>query len=125
MDDSDPGLERAVGRPVPAGAYVRVLGGFYEGLELPIDREWLVLGRGRSAEMMLAEPTLSRAHAAVGYDGGGFFVQDLRSTNGTLVNGERRERAALQDGDEIQIGRLHLLVRLLGFADADVPLDAA
>jgi len=111
----------------PAGrrAMLRIESGFYEGLELPIDREWLVLGRGRSAEMMLAEPTLSRAHAAVGYDGGGFFVQDLRSTNGTLVNGERRERAALQDGDEIQIGRLHLLVRLLGFADADVPLDAA
>jgi len=122
MDETDPGVERAVGRPVPAGAYVRVLGGFYEGLELPIDREWLVLGRGRNAEMMLAEPTLSRAHAAVGYDGGGFFVQDLRSTNGTLVNGERRERAALQDGDEIQIGRLHLLVRLPGFA---APRDAA
>jgi pSer/pThr/pTyr-binding forkhead associated (FHA) protein len=116
MDETDPGLERVVGRPVPAGAAVRVLGGFYEGLELPIDREWLVLGRGRNAEMMLAEPTLSRAHAAVGYDGGGFFVQDLRSTNGTLVNGERRERAALRDGDEIQIGRLHLQVRLPGGA---------
>lgn len=114
MDQSDPGIERSVGRPVPSGACVRVLGGFYEGLELPIDREWLVLGRGRNAEMMLAEPTLSRAHAAVGYDGGGFFVQDLRSTNGTLVNGERRERAALRDGDEIQIGRLHLRVRLPG-----------
>jgi pSer/pThr/pTyr-binding forkhead associated (FHA) protein len=101
-----------VGRPVPTGACVRVLGGFYEGLELPIDREWLVLGRGRNAEMMLAEPTLSRAHAAVGYDGGGFFLQDLRSTNGTLLNGERRERAQLRDGDEIQIGRMHLLVRL-------------
>jgi pSer/pThr/pTyr-binding forkhead associated (FHA) protein len=122
VDEGDPGLERAVGRPVPAGAFVRVLGGFYEGLELPIDREWLVLGRGRNAEMMLAEPTLSRAHAAVGYDGGGFFVQDLRSTNGTLVNGERRERAALRDGDEIQIGRLHLLVRLPGFVEAE---DAA
>ena len=122
MDETDPELEGALGRPVPAGAYVRVLGGFYEGLELPIDREWLVLGRGRSAEMMLAEPTLSRAHAAVGYDGDGFFVQDLRSTNGTLVNGERRERAALQDGDEIQIGRLHLLVRLPGAAE---PLEAA
>jgi pSer/pThr/pTyr-binding forkhead associated (FHA) protein len=114
MEETDPGLERAVGRPVPAGACVRVLGGFFEGLELPIDREWLVLGRGRSAELMLAEPTLSRAHAAVGYDGGGFFVQDLRSTNGTLVNGERRERASLRDGDEIQIGRLHLRVCLPG-----------
>jgi pSer/pThr/pTyr-binding forkhead associated (FHA) protein len=123
MDETDPGPERSVGRPVPSGACVRVLGGFYEGLELPIDREWLVLGRGRSAEMLLAEPTLSRAHAAVGYDGGGFFVQDLRSTNGTLVNGERCERAALRDGDEIQIGRLHLVVRLPGVAH-DSPDEA-
>ncbi|MCL4684937.1 FHA domain-containing protein [Myxococcota bacterium] len=120
MAESGSGTEGAAGRPVPAGACVRVLSGFYEGLELPIDREWLVLGRGRNAEMMLAEPTLSRAHVAVGYDGGGFFVQDLRSTNGTLLNGERRERAPLHDGDEIQIGRLHLLVRLPG-----APLDSA
>jgi pSer/pThr/pTyr-binding forkhead associated (FHA) protein len=62
--------------------------------------------------MTLAEPTISRAHAAIGYDGRGFFVQDLRSTNGTLVNGERRERASLCDEDEIQMGRLRLSVRL-------------
>ncbi len=112
MAEIDSGVERARGRPVPPGACIRVLGGFYEGLELPIDREWLVLGRGRNAELMLAEPTLSRAHVAVGYDGGGFFLQDLRSTNGTLLNGERRDRSPLHDGDEIQIGRMHLLVRL-------------
>jgi pSer/pThr/pTyr-binding forkhead associated (FHA) protein len=39
-------------------------------------------------------------------------MQDLRSTNGTMLNGERRERAQLRDGDEIQIGRKHLLVRM-------------
>ena len=89
----------------------RVTAGFYEGLEIPIDREWLVIGRGRSAEMTLAEPTISRAHAAIGYDGRGFFVQDLRSTNGTLVNGEPRARRPLGDEDEIQLGRLQLRFR--------------
>jgi len=111
--------ERAAGRPVPPGAQLRVMAGFFEGLELPIDREWLVIGRGKTAEIMIAEPTISRAHAAIGYDGGGFFVQDLRSTNGTLVNGERRERASLRDHDEIQIGRLHLLVRLPALENGD------
>jgi pSer/pThr/pTyr-binding forkhead associated (FHA) protein len=105
---------RPVGRTVPSGATVRITTGFYEGLEIPIDREWLVIGRGRNAEMTLAEPTISRAHAAIGYDGRGFFVQDLRSTNGTMVNGERRERASLRDDDEIQMGRLRLRVRLPG-----------
>lgn len=110
--DESSGRERTGGRTVPSGASVCVTTGFYEGLEIPIDREWLVIGRGRSAEMTLAEPTISRAHAAIGYDGHGFFVQDLRSTNGTLVNGERRERAQLGDEDEIQMGRLRLRVRL-------------
>ena len=99
--------------PVPSGASIEVLRGFYEGLELPIDRDWFVIGRGRGADAVLAEATISRAHAAIGFDAGdGFFVQDLGSTNGTLVNGERHKRKPLANGDEIQIGKLGLRVAL-------------
>ncbi len=108
---------RASGKRVPEGATVRVLCGFFEGLELPIDRDWLVIGRGRQAGLVLAEPTISRAHAALGYDGTAFFVQDLQSTNGTMVNGEARDRAPLQDHDEIQIGRLQLQIRISSRAE--------
>jgi pSer/pThr/pTyr-binding forkhead associated (FHA) protein len=101
-------------RAVPAGASVRVMRGFYVGLELPLDRDWLVIGRGRGADLVIFEPTISRAHAAVGYREGGFFVQDLGSTNGTFLNGSRRERARVSDGDEIQMGRLLLRVKLPG-----------
>ncbi len=103
--------QREVG-PVPAGASVRVVCGFYEGLEVPIDRDWMVIGRGRSADMLIAEPTISRAHAAIGYDGDRFFMQDLGSTNGTCVNGERETRVLLDPGDELQLGKLRLLVTL-------------
>jgi hypothetical protein len=79
---------------VPAGASVCVLQGFYEGLELAVDRPWWVIGRGRGADAVLSEATISRAHAAIGFEPGrGFFIQDLGSTNGTLVNGTRAERA--------------------------------
>lgn len=98
--------------PVPSGASVRVLAGFYEGLEVPIDRDWMVIGRGRSADVMIAEPTISRAHAAIGYDGVGFFMQDLGSTNGTRVNGERQARRALSEGDELQLGKLRLRIAM-------------
>lgn len=101
-------------RAVPAGASVRVMRGFYEGLELPLERDWLVIGRGRGADLVIHEPTISRAHAAVGFRDQGFFVQDLGSTNGTFLNGSRRERARLSDGDEIQMGRLRLRVSLPG-----------
>jgi pSer/pThr/pTyr-binding forkhead associated (FHA) protein len=98
--------------PVPPGASIRVVRGFYEGLELPLNQEWVVIGRGRAADVVLAEPTISRAHAAIGFDGQVFFVQDLGSTNGTRVNGEREPRAGLRNGDEIRIGKLELKVEL-------------
>jgi pSer/pThr/pTyr-binding forkhead associated (FHA) protein len=111
-------MEREVGRdetpagPVPGGGSIRVLRGFYEGLEMSVDRDWVVIGRGRGADIVIAEPTMSRAHAAIGYDGAHFFVQDLGSTNGTRVNGNREQKAVLHDGDEVQLGKLALAITL-------------
>jgi pSer/pThr/pTyr-binding forkhead associated (FHA) protein len=97
---------------VPSGASVRVMRGFYEGLEIPVDRDWLVIGRGRTADLVLSEATISRAHAAIGHEKGKFFVQDLGSTNGTGVNGRREPRTTLRDGDEVQLGKLLLQFKL-------------
>lgn len=107
----DEGDQKSLG-PVPPGALVTVMRGFYEGLELPVDRDWVVIGRGRSADLAIAEPTISRAHAAIGYGEDGFFVQDLGSTNGTRVNGKRETQVPLHDGDEVQLGKLQLRVTL-------------
>ena len=79
---------------------------------VPVDPAWRLIGRGRWASSILAEPTISRAHAAIGFDGKEFFVQDLGSTNGTWVNGKRGRRAALRDGDGVQLGKLKLSVTL-------------
>jgi len=103
---------KALPGPIPSGASVRVLKGFYEGLEVPLDRDWLVIGRGRTADLVIAEPTISRAHAAIGWDAEGFFMQDLGSTNGTKVNGQRSPLARLKDGDDLQLGRLQLRITL-------------
>ncbi len=97
---------------VPPGAVVEVTNGFYEGLEVAVDRDWMVIGRGRSADMVIAEATISRAHAAIGFDHTGFYVQDLGSTNGTMVNGTRVQRQLLKSQDEIQMGRLVIAVTL-------------
>jgi pSer/pThr/pTyr-binding forkhead associated (FHA) protein len=107
-DDSREAGRREPAGGAPPGASIRVLGGFYEGLEVPVDRDWLVIGRGRSADLVIAEPTISRSHAAVGWDGASYFVQDLGSTNGTRVNGSRESRKPLGDGDELQLGKLEL-----------------
>ena len=96
----------------PSGGTALVLTGFYEGLEFPLDRDRIVIGRGRKADLALAEATISRAHAAIGFDGRQFFVEDLGSTNGTLVNGASVARQSLKNDDEIQIGRLRIGVTL-------------
>jgi pSer/pThr/pTyr-binding forkhead associated (FHA) protein len=99
-------------RRPPSGASAVVLSGFYEGLEFALDRDRIVIGRGRKADLALAEVTISRAHAAVGFDADGFFVEDLGSTNGTLVNGACVARQVLKNDDEIQMGKLRLGVTL-------------
>jgi pSer/pThr/pTyr-binding forkhead associated (FHA) protein len=104
--------QKELAGPVPSGASVRVMQGFFEGLELPVDRDWMVVGRGNGADLLITEPTISRAHAAIGFDGEAFFVEDLGSTNGTAVNGKRKPRTALNTGDEIQLGKLCLRVTL-------------
>jgi len=98
--------------PVPAGGLIRILAGFYEGLEVPVDRDWVVIGRGRGADIVISEPTMSRSHAAIGFDGEGFFVQDLGSTNGTRVNGNRAQKTPIKSGDDVQLGKLQLRVEL-------------
>ena len=89
-------------------AVLRVLRGFYEGLEVPMDRQRIVIGRGRAADLAVAEPTISRQHAAIAWDGEGYVLEDLGSTNGSRVNGRRATRSRLLAGDEIELGRLQL-----------------
>lgn len=119
MVDRKPEEARESAGPVPPGNTFVVLEGFYEGLEIPVDRDWLVIGRGRGADVMLAEPTISRAHCALGYEAEGFFVQDLGSTNGTWVNGARQKRSLLKNQDEIQMGKLRLRIELVDGSAAE------
>ena len=97
--------------PAAQRARLRIHSGFYEGLEWELDRPSTVIGRGRNADLVLNEATISRAHALFGYEGVEAFVQDLGSTNGTLVNGAREHRKPLAHGDELRMGKLVLRVR--------------
>ena len=104
----------------PARIFVRVESGFYQGLEWPLARASTVIGRGRTADLVLSEATISRAHALLGFKGDKPFVQDLGSTNGTLLNDVREAQAELKHGDELRMGRLLLRIVVAGSGDADV-----
>lgn len=67
-------------------------------------------GRGADSDIFLEDVTVSRQHAVFNVDGEGLTVTDLSSTNGTYVNGRRHETAALAPGDEVMLGKFHLVV---------------
>jgi hypothetical protein len=81
-----------------------------------IDKRRVVLGRSKECDIQLADPNASRRHAELRQEGAAYWVIDLDSTNGTLVNGRRTARAKLDSGDMITIGSTDLLFerRLLG-----------
>ena len=65
----------------------------------------LVLGRDRAADLRVKEPDVSRRHARVFVDhDGALGIEDLRSRNGTRVNGVTVKRSAIAMGDRIQLG---------------------
>jgi len=67
-----------------------------------------VVGRDAGADFVLEDGSVSRKHFRVVQDGGAYFVEDLGSTNGTVVNGRKSKRARLSDGDLIHVGATRL-----------------
>jgi pSer/pThr/pTyr-binding forkhead associated (FHA) protein len=63
-----------------------------------------VIGRSRSCNLRLPSADASRRHAEILAGRDGYVVRDLRSTNGTFVNGERIQERTLRPGDRIEIG---------------------
>ena len=72
-----------------------------------------ILGRGTDAVAWIADPSVSRHHAIITFDGSEATIEDLKSKNGTFVQGVRvRRRQRLNDGDLIVLGRVPMTFRL-------------
>ena len=67
------------------------------------------MGRAPESEIFLDDVTVSRKHATIAVKDQIFVLNDLGSLNGTYVNGEPTVQASLHSGDEIQIGKFHML----------------
>ena len=84
---------------------LRFISGKYQGGEVPLPPEAeIVIGRLSDLDMVLVEDMVSRRHAKMFVNGDEVVVQDLGSTNGTFVNGERVKRSKVNEGDRILIG---------------------
>ena len=75
-----------------------------ESLTLPMNKDTLKIGRDSGNDIVISRKTISSFHAAIEYRDGYFYIEDLRSTNGTRLNDDKlrhNEPVRLKSGDKI------------------------
>ncbi|MDZ4179442.1 MAG: FHA domain-containing protein [Coriobacteriia bacterium] len=81
-----------------------------KGLKVPVSGP-VVIGRSPGADIVIADDFISSQHARVVPSGDSIVLEDLGSTNGTIVNGHRvTSPVSLSPGDEIDLGTVRLKV---------------
>jgi len=103
-DDPGAGLDVRVKGP----ALIVRSGGGRAGESFVPSAERTLIGRSPECDVFLDDVTVSRRHAELVREGETFTITDLGSLNGTFVNRKRIESAALDDDDELQIGKYRL-----------------
>ena len=102
---------------------LQAITGEFTGQEISVERDMLV-GRHQDAEILLQSTDISRKHAALLFRDDHVWVKDLKSTNGTFVNGERVEQEQeieLHDGDMLQFASFMFMILAPERYKADLP----
>jgi pSer/pThr/pTyr-binding forkhead associated (FHA) protein len=89
-------------------ALLLVLKGAGRGNRFMVDKTGTTIGRAVDSGIFLDDVTVSRKHATIYFDQEYTFT-DSGSLNGSYLNNERATTSALKSGDEIQIGKFHLV----------------
>lgn len=111
---SDPtGIQRSLtGTPLNPASGLRlslvVQSGPDRGTTFPLMKDRVVIGR-KKADLILNDPEVSGSHAALEIAGTMYLVRDLKSTNGTYLNGEKVDEAEVKHLDEIGVGKSILI----------------
>ncbi len=99
---AQPGPSEAKNEPRFA---LRFISGKYQGGEYPLaEGQEIVIGRSSELDMVLVEEMVSRKHARIALSDGTISIEDMGSTNGTFVNGEKVQQGTLREGDRVLIG---------------------
>ena len=90
------------------------ISGPFQGTTYSLASGELSIGRDPSNHLWISDPALSRQHCLLTRKGDRFFIRDLGSRNGTIVNGMTVDELQLQHGDQISIGTSVLKFLLAG-----------
>lgn len=90
-------------------AILVVRSGEGEGEHFALTKDLTTIGRHADSDIELDDITVSRRHSEIHRQQGTSIVKDAGSLNGTYLNGERIDVAELSHGDELQIGKFHLV----------------
>lgn len=90
-------------------AMVLIHRGENKGSRYLVTHNGISIGRSTKSGVFLDDVTVSRAHALIEKSASGYFLRDCGSLNGTYVNNTSINEVELCSGDEIQIGKFHLL----------------
>ena len=91
--------------------------------EVPVGAGVVKIGRVPDNTVAIDNPAVSSHHARIFRDADNFILEDLQSTNGTLVNGQLVSRHTLKNGDAIGIGK-HTLVFQRADKEEETPAEA-
>ncbi len=81
------------------------------GVTFPLEGEQLIIGRDPSNGVAINDAEISRKHSRLTFQGGKYVLEDLGSTNGTFVNGQRLAGpVVLKPGDVISLGEQIVLM---------------
>jgi FHA domain/zinc-ribbon domain len=117
MQDAPGGIDNATIRlgDVTGHGVLVVRSGDMTGARFTLSKPTTRIGRGPDSDILFDDITVSRSHAEVFVTDDGLFVRDLGSLNGTYVNRIIIEKTALVHGDELQVGKFHMIL----FSKAD------
>ena len=95
-------IER-VGKPEEEKAYILFISGPLIGKMYLLDQDETLIGRADDVDISIRDNRVSRKHLKITLSEGNAIIEDMGSTNGTFVNGERVKRRVLENGDKIHI----------------------
>jgi hypothetical protein len=95
----------AQGAQTPSLVFVR---GAHAGQSIALLHTTLTIGREHDNNVELKDPDVARYHARIIHERGDYVVEDLESSTGTWVNGQRTRRAVLRHGDVIRVGQTEI-----------------